>query len=76
MVNTGYLRLKTAVLGYTLPASITQHLRIQKIRFYISGQNIFTLSKLDYMDPEVGYSALETAYPTQKVFTFGLNATF
>ena len=76
MKNTGYLRLKTIVLGYTLPSSFTQQLKIKKIRLYLSGQNVFTISKLDYMDPEIGYSGIETAYPTQKVFTVSLNATF
>ncbi|MBF9251785.1 TonB-dependent receptor [Pontibacter sp. 172403-2] len=76
MANTGYLRLKTAVLGYTIPQSITQSLRIQAVRVYFSGQNLLTTSKLNFMDPEVGYTDRETAYPNQKVYTLGLNATF
>ncbi|MEX6688213.1 TonB-dependent receptor [Danxiaibacter flavus] len=76
IMKTGYLRLKTAVLGYTIPSRITQSWKMQQVRFYVSGQNVFTISKLKYMDPEVGYSNLETAYPTQKVFIFGLNVTF
>ncbi|MDR0793999.1 MAG: TonB-dependent receptor [Chitinophagaceae bacterium] len=74
--KTGYLRLKTAVLGYTLPTKISQSMKMQQLRFYVSGQNIFTLSNLKYMDPEVGYTNLEVAYPNQKVFIFGLNVTF
>ena len=76
MMNTGFLRLKTAVIGYTIPSFITKTVHIQNVRFYISGQNLFTISKLRFMDPEVGYNDRETAYPNQKVMTFGLNVTF
>lgn len=76
MVNTSYLRLKTASLGYTLPSRITESIRLHTVRFYVSGQNVFTASNLKFMDPEVGYSSVETAYPTQKVYVFGLNVTF
>lgn len=76
MANTGLLRLKTAVLGYTLPSALAQRWKMQSLRVYISGQNVFTISKLNFMDPEVGYTDGETAYPNQKVFVTGLNVTF
>jgi hypothetical protein len=76
MANTAFVRLKTANLGYTLPRSVTQVLKIQTVRMYISGQNLWTISKLKFMDPEVGYTDRETAYPNQKVYTVGLDITF
>ncbi len=76
MMNTGFLRLKNVIVGYTIPSVITKFMHIQNVRVYFSGQNLFTLSKLKYMDPEVGYNDRETAYPNQKVVTFGLNVTF
>lgn len=76
IMKTGYLRLKTAVLGYTLPARITKAMKMQRLRAYFSGQNLLTFSKMKFMDPEVGYTDLETAYPNQKVMVFGLNVTF
>ncbi len=76
MMKTGYLRLKTAVLGYTLPSRISKAMKMQRLRCYFSGQNLLTFSKMKFMDPEVGYTDLETAYPNQKVFVFGLNVTF
>ena len=75
-VNTSYVRLKTATLGYTLPPELTSALRIQSLRIYFTGQNLFTLSNLKFMDPEVGYDDLEVAYPNQKVYTVGLNINF
>lgn len=76
IVNTGYLRLKTAVLGYTVPVKLTRKWGMKNLRFYVSGQNVFTVSNLKFLDPEVGYTNGETAYPTQKVYTFGLSASF
>jgi TonB-linked SusC/RagA family outer membrane protein len=76
MQNTNHIRLKTAIIGYTLPARLTKSINIQNVRIYASGQNLFTLSKMKFMDPEVGYTDRETAYPNQKIYVFGLNVTF
>jgi TonB-linked SusC/RagA family outer membrane protein len=81
IVNTGYLRLKTAMLGYSLPSDISKKIGMKKLRIYVSGQNIFTLSKLKFEDPEIGYNRTngqsnEVAYPNQKVYVMGLNASF
>jgi hypothetical protein len=46
------------------------------VRLYLAGQNLWTVSKLKFMDPEVGYTDRETAYPNQKVYTVGLDITF
>lgn len=76
MANTGFVRLKTAVIGYTIPSVITKKFGVQSLRVYASGQNIFTASSIKFMDPEVGYSSREEAYPVQKAFIFGLNLNF
>lgn len=76
IVNTGYLRLKTATLSYAIPGKLSHKMGMKGLRFYVTGQNVFTVSNLKFMDPEVGYTNGETAYPTQKVYIFGLNATF
>lgn len=76
MANTGFLRLKTGVIGYTLPSNFTQRFKLQSLRFYVAAQNLFTISKLKFMDPETGYSQREEAYPVQKTIIFGLNMNF
>lgn len=82
MMGIGYMRLKTAVLGYTLPAKVTQAVHIRSVRVYLSGQNIFTVSKLKWIDPEIWrdpdqeYADRAMDYPPQKVFTAGINITF
>jgi len=67
-----YIRLKTAELGYTIPKSLTRKLKINTLRIYANGLNLFTWSKFDFWDPELG-SANGGAYPIQKTFNFGLN---
>ena len=73
MVDSKFVRLKTAQLGYTLPVSVSETLNIQNVRFYITGQNLFTISKLGFIDPEAGS---DTAYPNSRVITFGFDLNF
>lgn len=77
--NAAYGRLKNVVLGYTLPTKITQKLKLNNLRFYISGQNLITLSNFyDGYDPEVTYdgSVGGEFYPIMQTYTFGLNMNF
>ena len=76
MANTGFLRLKTATIGYTVPKMITDRIHIASVRVYVTGQNLLTFSKLKHIDPEVGYTNLDVAYPVKKNTTFGLDVTF
>lgn len=71
-----YLRLKSCQLGYTLPSKLTMKAKIQAIRFFVEGQNLFTLDGLPQgIDPESpgvnnGY------YPQQRLVMGGLSLTF
>lgn len=76
MVDTSYLRLKTLILGYSFPQEICDMLNMQSIGFNITGQNLFTISDLDFIDPELGYDDRETAYPVMKSVSFGFNFSF
>ncbi|MDP3644395.1 MAG: TonB-dependent receptor [Bacteroidota bacterium] len=76
MVNTSFLRLKTATIGYTVPKEITERLHIAGVRIYATGQNVLTFSKIKHVDPEMGYTNRENAYPVMKTTTFGLDVTF
>ena len=79
-----FLRLNTLTLGYSLPDPVTSRLRIQRLRFYVSGQNVFVLTKYSGFDPEVS-SRRNTvltpgldysAYPKSRQLLFGVNLTF
>jgi hypothetical protein len=76
IVNSAYLKLKNIQLGYTLPSSLTQRAKIQRLRFYIAASNVFTISKVNKwgFDPEFNTSL--RSYPQLGLRTIGLNLTF
>lgn len=75
MHDGSYLRLKTGELGYTLPEKITRIVGIESTRVYVSGQNIFTWSKIKNFDPEIS-DANGIFYPQQKVISIGVDIQF
>jgi len=75
--NVAYLRLKNASFGYSLPSTVLKKIGIQKLRFYIGGMNLFTLSTLSKygVDPETSGQA-GRAYPQQYTLSAGVNLVF
>jgi len=79
-----YARIKTITLGYTIPKSILSKIKVNNIRFYVSGQNLFTFTKYPGFDPDVNsYSSDASrqgvdlgAYPSAKSVIGGINITF
>lgn len=73
-----FLRLKNAQIGYTLPDAVLRQLHLTKCRFYLSGQNIFTLTQYSGLDPEIGSrGTLEIGidrgfYPSPRIFLGGI----
>ncbi len=74
IVDNGYLRLKTVQLGYTLPKTAFNS-KLERVRFYVSGFNLFTWDKLKYLDPEMP-NVNNGFYPQQKMISGGVNLTF
>lgn len=77
--NIGYLRLKNLVVGYTLPQVLTQKFYVQKLRLYVSGENLITWSpfKTDYIDPEQPIADSNgRSYPLSKTLSVGVDITF
>lgn len=72
-----YIRLKTAQVGYTFPKKWMDRLKIQKLRIYMEGYNLLTLSALTKynIDPEAP-SVTNGYYPQQRTMSLGLNLTF
>ena len=73
ITKTSYLRLKTGVIGYTIPSGLSSKIGMKNLRIYATGQNVFTLSNLKFIDPQTNG---ETGYPLQTIYIFGLNASF
>ncbi len=77
-----FVRLRQLQLGYTLPKAITQKAFIEKLRFYVSGENLFTITGYDGIDPEFSRSSVlntgidNLIYPFTRSFTFGAQLTF
>jgi TonB-dependent starch-binding outer membrane protein SusC len=86
LFDASYARLKNLQFGYTLPASWTQKAKLQSARIYFTGQNLFTLTKLSFLDPEitefdnnVGFNTganSARAYPLPVFLGFGLDINF
>jgi TonB-dependent starch-binding outer membrane protein SusC len=79
-----YIRLKTVSLGYNLPKSIIQKIKLDKVRIYVQGQNLWTATKYSGLDPEVNtFNTSNTAlgtdfltFPQPRTYTIGLNIGF
>jgi hypothetical protein len=53
-----YIRIRTIQLGYTLPQSISNKIKVSKLRVYVQSQNPFTWCKeFSGMDPDAGFSS-------------------
>lgn len=81
--NGAYLRIKNIQLGYTFPTDITQKIGVDKLRIYVSAENVATVTKLSKIfDPEVvssgrwGNGEYGKIYPLSRVISTGLTLTF
>ncbi len=68
MRNGSYLRLKNLEVGYTIPKSIVNKIRLNNIRIYFMGTNLVTFSSFKLWDPELG-SSNGHVYPLSKAYT-------
>lgn len=72
-----YLRLKNVTLGYTLPAALSKKAAMSSVRFFVSGQNLLTLTRYTGLDPEIAGSGNDNnVYPVARNFTFGASVSF
>lgn len=82
--SASFLRLQNARIGYNLPAKWTKYVDLKNLKLYVSGQNIFVITKYKGLDPEVGalnqnptLTNIDAGrYPSPRIITLGVNATF
>ncbi len=55
-----FVKLRNLSIGYTLPSTIANKIRAQRLRFYVAGQNLIILTKYTGADPEIGENALNS----------------
>ena len=79
-----YLRIQNVSLAYTLPSSLTQKVRIQRLRLYVNAQNLYTFTNYSGYDPEIGAFDQDARmqnvdmgrYPSPRMYTFGIDVDF
>ena len=79
-----YLRLKNISLGYTFPKKWISKLNLENLRIYANIQNLWTITKYEGYDPEVGASTQNVnvfgcdngRYPSPTTYSFGINVGF
>ncbi len=74
-----YLRFKQVQIGYTLPNEAISKIGAQKLRLFITGENLLTLTDYTGFDPEIGGNVMgidKGYYPQARSFMFGLNLQF
>lgn len=72
-----YLRLKNVTLSYTVPKTILQKIKVEGLRIYLMGENIYTWTKFSGWDPESSLDGTSWfKYPNPKTYSVGLDLTF
>ncbi|HJV32382.1 MAG TPA: TonB-dependent receptor, partial [Bacillales bacterium] len=77
-----YLRLKTIQLGYTLPDKFMRKVSVQRLRLFVTAENLLTFTKYDGFDPEIAagnYTNIgvdKGIYPQARTISVGANITF
>ncbi len=85
-----FLRLRNATLGYSLPRTVLDRIGFERMRIYVQGNNVFTITNYSGFDPQIfnrnnnpyaggadlGIGVDATQYPVVRSWQIGLNATF
>jgi len=80
--NASFMRLQNIQLGYTIPSTVLEKIKVDKIRFYVSASNLYTFTNYMGYDPAassgapVGGGFDSGFYPAARTYTFGLNLNF
>jgi len=74
--NSAYLRLKSAELGYTIPSRWITRAGVKNLRISVNAYNLFTITKVNYVDPEHPNDTYGYLYPLNKTYSVGLNIKF
>lgn len=76
--NASYLRLKNLTLGYTFDKGLIRNLRMENLRLFVVGTNLFAINPLRKygLDPETPDATRGWSYPVTKSVSLGLNVTF
>lgn len=77
LIDASYLALKNITLGYTFPSAIMSRTKIEKLRVFLTGDNLFLFSHLDGMDPQYNFTGTTSyTYTPSRVIVAGLEINF
>lgn len=71
-----YLRLKNVQIGYNFQKNLISKIGLSKLRIYAQMSNVFTITKYNGYDPEVGSGVDYGNYPQARTLLFGMNLAF
>jgi len=77
-----FVRMKNIQLGYKLPQRVLKKIKADNLRVYVSANNLFTLTKYQGFDPDIGSTGVLSSgvdfglYPQAKTFMVGLQLAF
>ena len=78
-----FLRLKNLTIGYTLPSAVVESMSLSRLRLYLSGQNVFTITDYSGLDPELGLTQGNlqqnvdfAQFPQARTLLLGVNINF
>lgn len=89
--DASFVRVKNIQLGYTLPSNVVGNIGLSSLRVYLQGQNLFTFTGYDNLDPSLPSISTSGAsgersdqaqgidrgtYPANRIISFGINAAF
>ena len=74
MENGSFLKLRNIQLGYNVPQAWAQKMKMERLRLYVSAQNVLTIKSKEFtgVDPENP----NYGYPIPLNVTFGVNVSF
>ncbi len=85
MEDASFVRLRNVTLGYNFHQGLLNKLKISQARVFVTGQNLWTLTKYQMYNPEASQDRYNTSltpgsdmdvYPLARTYTVGLNVTF
>jgi hypothetical protein len=76
--NNRYIRLKSLVVGYSLPERLTSKAGLDRVRIYFSGSDLWESTSIkDGFDPEMGEASVDdNGYPFARTWSLGVNLSF
>jgi polygalacturonase len=74
--SRAFVRLQDVTLSYTFRQPWVKNLKMQNLKLFLSGKNLFTITKWEGGDPEIGNGVRAGDYPVMTTLTMGVNISF